>query len=396
MERHRVHIAICHENVLPERGGAEMYVADLTRRLAASGHRVELFASRWDPAALPANVRCHVIPSPSGRRALRPRRFSSALSAALAAHPADVSIGFDKVAGTDVYYPLGGLHLATASHNLLKHRPGLPRAAARFAQHFDGAQRAFARFERELLAGPRRPLLVANSRLVRRHAHDCYGLDPAAVPVVHNAIDPQRFDETDRPRLREAMRDQWQIAPGAVVAAVVAMNYRLKGVEPLLHAVRRLRDTASLTLLIAGSRNFKSFERLGARLGVADRVRFIGHCPDVRRVFFAADLLVHPTFYDPCSLVVLEALACGLPVITTNNNGAAELMHPPAEGFVVDDPHDSATLASRMTELCDPARRTACARAARQTAAGWTMDHHVRALEAVLADAAGRRARAAG
>jgi len=373
-----------------------MYVADLTRRLTAAGHDVHLYAARWDDAAIPTAVCRHALAVPNGSRARRPDRFSAAVKAALQRNPVEVSIGFDKVAGTDVYYPLGGLHVASARHNLLKHRPGLPRFAARLTQQFDPAQRAFRRFERDLLTGADRPLLVANSRLVRRHAHDYYGLDPASVPVVHNAIDPGRFDETDRPRLREQMRDEWQIAPGVVVAACIAMNYRLKGVEPLLHALRHMRDAASLTLVIAGAAGFQPFLRLADRLGVAGQVRFIGHCADVRRVFFAADFLVHPTFYDPCSLVVLEALACGLPVITTKNNGAAELLHPPAEGFVVDDPHDTQALAGRLTELCDPSRRRACSRAARQAADGWTLDDHVRSLEAVLAEAAGRRSRAAG
>ena len=82
----------------------------------------------------------------------------------------------------------------------------------------------------------------------------------------------------------------------------------------------------------------------------------------MRNCYFAADFFVHPTFYDPCSLVVLEALACGLPVITTRYNGAAEVLHPPREGFVIDDPHDLDQLAGAMKQLLDPARRAACAR----------------------------------
>jgi len=101
--------------------------------------------------------------------------------------------------------------------------------------------------------------------------------------------------------------------------------------------------------------------------------------------------LVHPTFYDPCSLVVLEALACGLPVITTRFNGASELLHPPREGFVVDDPHDAQQLAGYMCELLDPQRRNACAAEARQTAAKWTFEHHYQRLMGVLMEAAARK-----
>src|SRR5205823_7588956 len=135
-----------------------------------------------------------------------------------------------------------------------------------------------------------------------------------------------------------------------------AMNYRLKGLEPLLHA---LALTPGLKLVVAGSPKIDSWRWLARRLGVAERVVFAGPAVDVRRIFFAADLHVHPTFYDPCSSVVLEALACGLPVITSRYNGAAELMHPPREGLVVSDPHDHAALAAALTHLLDPVRRDA-------------------------------------
>jgi UDP-glucose:(heptosyl)LPS alpha-1,3-glucosyltransferase len=100
---------------------------------------------------------------------------------------------------------------------------------------------------------------------------------------------------------------------------------------------------------------------------------------------------VHPTFYDPCSLVVLEALACGLPVITSRQNGAHELLGG-AEGLVIDDPHDHWALAESLRLLTEPARREACARAALASAARWTFEDHYRRLLAVFAEAAERKA----
>ena len=111
----------------------------------------------------------------------------------------------------------------------------------------------------------------------------------------------------------------------------------------------------------------------------------------MRNTYFAADFLVHPTFYDPCSLVVLEALACGLPVITTAANGASELLSPPREGYVVADPHDHEQLADCLAELLDPQLRHDCAVAVRKTAAGWTFEQHYQALLAVFQEAARRK-----
>jgi UDP-glucose:(heptosyl)LPS alpha-1,3-glucosyltransferase len=132
---------------------------------------------------------------------------------------------------------------------------------------------------------------------------------------------------------------------------------------------------------------------LAVRLGVADRVLFLGPVADVRRIYFAADMHVHPTFYDPCSGVVIEALACGLPVITTKFNGAAELMNPPGVGVVVNDPHDHAALAAAMTKYLDPVCRDAAGRAARRAATAWTIEHHYRRWLEIFAEvAASRRA----
>src|SRR6202035_3047211 len=104
----------------PARGGAEMYVADFLRRVAAAGHDVDLYACRWDAAALPPSLTVHPMPSPRGPRSLRPWRFSTAVRAILGQARPQVSIGFDKTFGPDIYYPLGGLQPASAAGNVRK------------------------------------------------------------------------------------------------------------------------------------------------------------------------------------------------------------------------------------------------------------------------------------
>jgi UDP-glucose:(heptosyl)LPS alpha-1,3-glucosyltransferase len=209
--------------------------------------------------------------------------------------------------------------------------------------------------------------------------------------VVRAAVDPGRFPEHDRPRVRAEARDRWGLRPDETVALFAAMNYRLKGLVPLLHALSRLAADVPFRLLVLGNPRTGPYQRLARRLGVADLVCFGGFCSPMREAYFASDFLVHPTFYDPCSLVVLEALACGLPVITTRYNGAAELLSPPRDGHVLDDPHDHEALARAMRQLLDPARRAACAQAARQAAALWTFEQHYRKLLRVFAEAAARK-----
>jgi UDP-glucose:(heptosyl)LPS alpha-1,3-glucosyltransferase len=382
-------IAFCYDSVLPARGGCETYIAGLARRLAADGHEVHLYARRCDAAALPVSLHFHPVAVPPCPRFLRPWFFAAACHRALRGAANPVTIGFDKIWGLDVLYPQGGLYAATAEHNLLKYRRPVVRRLVRALKTIDPAHRSFLTLERRQYRQP--PLVIAISEMVRRHFQEYFDLPSENLRLVRLAPDPARLDEYDRPRRRQEWRERWGIAPDQTAALFAGMNYRLKGIEPLLYAVRRLPRRFPFRLLVAGNRHTAEVERLARRVGVADRVRFVGYCRDMRNGYFAADFFVHPTFYDPCSHVVLEAMACGLPVITTRYNGASELLHPPREGYVLDDPHDHDRLAWALAQLLDPARRATCAQAARRTAAQWTFENHYRQMLAVLAEAAARK-----
>ncbi len=385
-----MNIAFCHENVLPSRGGCETYIAGLARRLVADGHEVHLYASRWDARALPDGLHHHPVVVPHVPRFLRPWAFGAALHRALAGARHAVSVGFDKVWGVDILYPQGGLYVATARHNLLKYRHPLVRRLVSWLKAVDPAHRSFMALEGRQYSGSSRPLVVAISDMVRQHFHEHYRLAATDLRLVRLATDLDRFSEVDRPRRRLEWRQTWGLTPDHTVALFAGLNYRLKGLEPLLHAVR-LIPPGPFRLLVAGHPNTSDYVRLAKRLGVADRVHFAGYVADMRNCYFASDFFVHPTFYDPCSHVVLEAMACGLPVITTRYNGASELMHPPREGFVIDDPHDHAELARCLNQLLDPSTRIACGQAARKAAGQWTFEQHYRQMLAVFAEAAERK-----
>ena len=155
-----MNIALCYESVMPSRGGCETYIADLARRLSADGHEVHLYACRWDESALPRGMHYHCVPTVTGPRFLRPWRFGRHCLDLLRANAHDVSLGFDKTWGQDVLYPQGGLHAASAEHNLAKHPASLARGLARVAKALDLAHWSFTLLERKQYLGARRPLVV--------------------------------------------------------------------------------------------------------------------------------------------------------------------------------------------------------------------------------------------
>jgi len=384
-------IVLCYESVLPNRGGAETYIGDLSRRLTKDGHTVHLYACRWDAAALPASIVYHKLEVPGGPRFLRPWRFAKAVETALAANKHDVSVGFDKTWGQDVLYPQGGLHAASAAHNRRKSANALLRGLAGLAKNLDLASWSFSKLERKQYLGDSKSVVIVNSRMVQRHFAEFYGIGPERLRVVHSAIDPLRFVAEDREARRNAERAVWGVDESTPVGLFVAMNYRLKGLAPLIRSSVEVPKGRPWKLAVVGHPKFAKYQRLAERLGVADRFLFLGFRAAPKDAYFAADFLVHPTFYDPCSLVALEALACGLPVITTQYNGASELLDPPRNGIVVQNPHDAAELGGAIAKMLDTDYRRTASIASLEAANRWTFEMHYQALVEVFNEVATKK-----
>jgi UDP-glucose:(heptosyl)LPS alpha-1,3-glucosyltransferase len=158
------------------------------------------------------------------------------------------------------------------------------------------------------------------------------------------------------------------LRPDTVAALIVAHNFRLKGVATLLKAMRRLSGAGrDLRLIIVGGKRVEFWQRHVARIGLSDQIHFAGRVDDPLPYYAAADFYVHPTYYDPCSLVVLEAAACGLPLITSRYNGASEMFTAGDDVLLVDDPADDRELAAAMHTLLSDETRYRMGTAARRT-----------------------------
>jgi UDP-glucose:(heptosyl)LPS alpha-1,3-glucosyltransferase len=200
--------------------------------------------------------------------------------------------------------------------------------------------------------------------------------DPARISVIYNGVDVERFRPADSPASlarRSNIRRAWGW-DDRVVFLLVAHNFRLKGLDALLQALARIRRTEKVGLAVVGNDSPAKYRRLADRLDIGLDVKFLGDHADSAPIFQAADVYVQPTFYDPCSLVVLEAMASGLPTITTAANGAGELLVHGRSGFILEDPRDVDRLGDFMKAALDAGFRRQAGRHARQTAETNTMD----------------------
>ena len=282
----------------------------------------------------------------------------------------------------NIYQPRGGTVAETIERNLSLLRSGTARRFKRYAGHLNFKQRYLLSIERELLRRTDGPLVVAISDYVVRQLRDHYGLPDTRIHKVFNGVDPDPAIDSERQAHRSSIRREFQVRDGDCLVVLIAHNFRLKGVQRWMEALSSLvrRGVGDVRSLVIGKGDSVRWHRLAARLGVADYLTFIGPSERVPAFYHAADVLVHPTYYDPCSRVVLEAMAAGLPCITTRWDGASEVIEENISGYVLDDPGDVPTLADRVERLRDPTARRRLGDAARVVAEGLSMARHASAI----------------
>ena len=232
------------------------------------------------------------------------------------------------------------------------------------------------RWERRV-AGDRRFLLVAISRVIGRELEAHLGVDPDRIRVIHNGVDVEDFQPAaSRAEARAELPPGERPPAGETVLVFVGMYFLRKGLGVLLRAVAALPPGRPLTVWVVGGDDPAPFAALARELGLGERVRFFGHRREVAPYLRAADLFVFPTAYEPFGLVITEALACGTPAITTAAAGAAELMEDGREGFLLDRPQDVDAVRAALERYLalDADARAAMAAAARRSAEATSWD----------------------
>ena len=194
--------------------------------------------------------------------------------------------------------------------------------------------------------------------------------------VIPNGIDTVQFSVPARLAMRQGARFRRKFSNEELVLLLIGNDWRVKGVSEILAAMSKLFDLP-LRLIVAGSDAPTSFQQDAERLRVADRCRWESPRPDVIDLFAAADLYVSPSKEDSFGLPVAEAMACGLPVITSRFAGVSELIQNQTDGYVLADPSDIDGLADILRRLyVDSDLRAQTGEAAAAAAQQWTWERN--------------------
>jgi glycosyltransferase involved in cell wall biosynthesis len=237
------------------------------------------------------------------------------------------------------------------------------------------------------------PEVIALSRYMFAEIRQSYGVPAERLHLVYNGVDIAEFSPERTARERPDARRQWDIPDDALCLLFVGHNYRRKGLWELLEAAARVAQKGvQLRVLTAGrgiGAQLKEAMRRARRLGREDLFLFPGDIRPSTLAYAAADAFVFPTWHDAGANVVLEALASGLPVVTTTVSGSGELIEDGRSGFVI-EPGDVPALADRLTRLLDPELRAAIGREARRLAEAHSQESNFAEMHKVFRVAADR------
>ena len=316
-------------------GGQERVIAELLPRLARR-HDVHLFCFSARDVDL-TGVTVHQLFAP--RLSLGPRAIWFAIASSLRVRRGVFDIVLSQGGNTLVQN-------AALVHTMHREKHRARRSFDRLYERRAGHRRAweglrdaiFTRLERRA-ALRCRGSIIAISRTVKDYLVQEYGLCPEEVHVAANGVDHRTFSPELREEARSRIRPELGIAPEDFVALFMAGRWFEKGLSELINGLAMVNEP--VTLVVVGSGDIEHFSGLAADRGLERRIRFVPHVDRPQDYFAMADCLVHPDHLEPFGLVMLEAAACGLPLVVAKSGVALDLISEGVTGFFIEREPDS-------------------------------------------------------
>jgi UDP-glucose:(heptosyl)LPS alpha-1,3-glucosyltransferase len=364
-------------------GGGERQIGYLTEGLLAQGHGVHLFSASPPPVRRPEGLTYHtlrVIPAP---RAFRALGFALVVRSSLRRAGLAVVQSFDRTLGQQIYRAGEGVH-----REWVQRKRRSLSMLARGWSHLSLFDRMLLALERQVLC--QTPMIIVNAARGRHEISRHYGVPSTRMLTIYNGVDTGRFNADVCRGLRKTQRTAWGVSADDRVLLCVGSGFHRKGLDCAIEALGALRQRGirQVRLIVVGKGRPGPYRHLARQAAVADLVRFEGHRADVECCYAGADLFVLPTRYDPFANACLEAMACGLPVLTTAANGAAELIQHGVNGCVLEAPPNADTLADALQGLLPCEARVAMGEAAQRTAGEYPLSraltHSLQVYQAVV------------
>ncbi len=350
-------IALVIEQLDLSRGGAERSTFEFAEKLAMRGLKPIIITGKSD--SIPQNHKSEIVDL-NIRAASRLRKLIAFCNQSerfirMQSDEFDIIHAITPIKSADIYQPRGGLIDETHRRNVMR-RKGFGRLLKQITGP-NLRQRYIRRLE-YYLAMKTNCKFLAVSDYVRRQCLEHLKLSEDRIKVIFNSVEFSRLQNCPLKAERRKIRANLGIEERDIIGLFIANNFRLKGLELIINTladIRRKQPEISdrLKVLVAGTDKIRVWFNRVAKLGIERNVIFIGPVQDVSLIYGICNFLIHPTWYDPCSRVVLEAIAMKLPVITSIYNGASELVKQANCGYVIENLKETDELSNRIANICN-------------------------------------------
>lgn len=361
-------IGLVCRHFLSTKGGMENYSLALSEALVRQGHAVHVFANT---AEKKPDVRLHHVPIFPFSSPGKNLSFAFMAKKRIAECKLDVVQSMERIWSQDIFRASDGI-------NPIQMQEKYPNLLWRTFKSAGPRRQVLSLLERKIFQKGGARWVMTNSVLVKKQIIQYYQFPEEKIVVIYNSVDTGRFNASAKITFRNTIRETFGIGRENHLILFAGNDFQRKGLAVLIKALAKIADTR-INLLVAGSDRPGWYQRLASQCGIGANVLFIGHHKNPERLYGSADLFVLPTRYDPFANVCLEAMACGMPVITTEMNGASEIIENGWDGYVLRDGSVD-ELSARIRDVLFVSDKSAMGQRACEKAKTFTMENHMRQL----------------
>lgn len=338
-------------------GGGEYFASEITERLARNqNYEIHVFANQW--VSNSDRIKFHKVPVIHFPRFLRPLCFAWFVKIMIYRMKFDLVHSHDWILEGDLF-----------SVHSVPHKGWVRNVRKKFMSLFDYARIAI---ERKAIRNGESSCFLPVSTIAMEAFRREYTTLPGKWQVLAPGVDVARFSTPDRTTCRTEIRDRYGIGASDILLLFVGMNFEVKGLDTIIVALakaRTARPDANIRLIVVGRGDEDKYRKMAKSLGIEEAVTFAGIQVDgLERYYRAADIFIMLSKFDTFGMVVLEAMAAGLPVIVSPNVGAKDLVEEGINGFILPTPQDVNAAAACIVRLTETERLKMLSAAAAQTA----------------------------
>jgi UDP-glucose:(heptosyl)LPS alpha-1,3-glucosyltransferase len=344
-------------------GGAEQFASELTSRLAEkSNHIFHVFANRWQKAH--DGIYFHYVPIVSFPKFLTTISFAFFTRRQLSAKRYSLVHSHERIFAADIWTLHG-----------VPHRYWIHRVRRKKMSLYDLAT---SWVEKKLVTQGNCQKFIAVSNLTKEIFLQEYNINPQRVTVIHPGVDLKDYATADKKSISAYVRKEYGFSSAEPIILFASMNFEIKGLDAIMLALARLKaKKLSFKLLVVGKGNLRKYSQMAREFNISGNVVFTGPLSKEKliRLYLAGDMYIMLSKFDTFGMVVLEAMAAGLPVIISSNVGAKDIVQDGENGFIITDTTDGDYIASKIALLLNQNIRSSMSRKALDTAKHNTWEH---------------------